>query len=62
MAWVSMPDLGVRPSRQRYTAGPDVRTTGLVRYDSLDSAFTAGLTFDRGGLVTDYPGLSHRLG
>ena len=62
MAWVSLPDLAVRPSRQRYVAAPDVRTTGLVRYESLDSAFTADLTFDRDGLVIDYPGLGHRLG
>jgi hypothetical protein len=62
MAWVSLPDLGVRPSRQRYVAAPDVRTSGVVRYESLDSTFTADLTFDRDGLVIAYPGLGHRLG
>jgi hypothetical protein len=62
MAWVSLPDLGVRPSRQRYVAGPDVRTSVVVGYQSLDSSFAADLTFDRDGLVIDYPGLGHRLG
>ena len=62
MAWVSLPDLGVRPSRQRYVAGPNVRTSRPLRYESLDSVFSADLTFDRDGLVIDYPGLAQRLG
>ena len=62
MAWVSLPDLGVRPSRQRYTAVSAATGELTIRYDSLDSTFTADLTFDRDGLVIDYPGLGHRLG
>ncbi len=60
MAWVSVPDLAVSASRQRYTF---VRTLGegaVVRYESLDSDFTAEITFDRDGLVVDYPGIGRR--
>ncbi len=60
MAWVSVPDLAVSASRQRYTF---VRAQGegaVVRYESLDSDFTADITFDRDGLVVDYPGIARR--
>lgn len=57
MAWVSLPDLGVRVSRQRYEPlGP-----GRVRYVSLDSDFTAELEVDAEGIVTRYPRLAERL-
>jgi uncharacterized protein len=63
MAWVSVPDLGVHPSRQRYTALRSLAGGDrLIRFASLDSTFTADLTFDRDGLVTDYPGIGRRLG
>jgi uncharacterized protein len=62
MAWVSVPDLGVHPSRQRYTALRDLPGGDrLIRFESLDSTFTADLTFDRDGLVIDYPGIGRRL-
>lgn len=62
MAWVSVPDLAVYPSRQQYRF---TRTRGevtVVRYRSLDSDFTAELTFDSDGLVIDYPGMGRRTG
>jgi hypothetical protein len=63
MAWVSVPDLGVHPSRQRYTAlRGDPGGDRLIRYESVDSTFTADLAFDRDGLVIDYPGIGRRLG
>jgi uncharacterized protein len=63
MAWVSVPDLGVHPSRQRYTALRDLPGGHrLIRYESLESTFTADLAFDRDGLVVDYPGIGRRLG
>ncbi|MFG2292219.1 putative glycolipid-binding domain-containing protein [Streptomyces sp. NPDC048603] len=59
MAWVSVPDLAVRPSRQTYT---HLRATegggALVRYSSGD--FTADVEFDADGLVVDYPRLARR--
>jgi hypothetical protein len=55
MAWVSVPDLAVRPSRQTYThLGP-----GRVRYASGD--FRSDLEFDEEGYVVDYPRLASRL-
>lgn len=56
-AWISVPDLGVRISGQRYTF---VRAEGddyIVRYEALDSDFSADITFDQEGLVADYPGI-----
>jgi hypothetical protein len=61
MAWVSLPDLTFRPSRQRYVSSADVKETRVVRFESLDSTFTADLTFDPDGLVIDYPELGRRL-
>jgi hypothetical protein len=61
MAWVSLPDLTIGPSRQRYVSPTDVAATRTVRYESLDSTFTADLTFDPDGLVIDYPQLGRRL-
>jgi hypothetical protein len=62
MAWVSVPDLGVRRSDQRYTTlgdGPD----GLrrIEYRSIGTTFVSGLTFDSDGLVVDYPQLARRV-
>ena len=60
MAWVSVPDLSVHASRQRYTF---VRAEGrgaVVRYESVDGDFKADITFDADGLVVDYPGIGRR--
>jgi len=61
MAWVSVPDLAVHPSRQRYTF---VRKSGdltVVRYESQSRDFVAELTFDAEGLVVSYPGIGRRV-
>jgi hypothetical protein len=61
MAWVAVPELAVYASRQRYTY---LRRTGLaatVHFDSLDSDFTAEITFDEHGLVVDYPGIGRAV-
>jgi hypothetical protein len=63
MAWVSVPDLGVHASPQRYAALRDLPGGNrLIRYESLESTFSADLAFDRDGLVIDYPGIGRRLG
>jgi hypothetical protein len=54
MAWVSVPELGVRPSPQRYEPIDDHH----VRFVSLDSDFVAELELDDDGLVTRYPRMS----
>lgn len=55
MAWVSVPDLAVRPSRQTYTH----LRPGHVRFSSGD--FRSDLEFDDEGYVVDYPELATRL-
>jgi hypothetical protein len=57
MAWVSLPDLGVRVSSQRYEP-IDERS---VRFVSLDSDFTAELELDSDGLLSRYPSLGERV-
>jgi hypothetical protein len=57
MAWVSVPDLTVTPSPQRYEP-IDARH---VRFVSLDSDFKADLELDEDGLVMYYPRLAERV-
>jgi uncharacterized protein len=57
MAWVSVPDLGVRVSRQRYEPIDD----GRVRFVSLDSDFTSELELDEDGLLVRYPRLAEHV-
>jgi uncharacterized protein len=64
MAWVSVPDLRVHPSRQRYE---HVRRHGdgaIVRYVDLGThrGFEAELELDADGLVVHYPQLARRAG
>jgi hypothetical protein len=61
MAWVSVPDLAVRTSGQRYTFVETQGQRSIVRFED-DEGFTADIAFDGDGLVLDYPGLARRLG
>jgi hypothetical protein len=56
MAWVSVPDLAVVRSGQRYEPIGERR----VRYVSLDDDFVAELELDEDGFVVRYPGLAER--
>ena len=58
MAWVSVPNLRLHASPQRYE---HVRP-GVVRYVALDGDFTAELELDEDGLVVRYPRLAERVG
>jgi hypothetical protein len=60
MAWVSLPELSVHASHQRYTFVRKAADGSVIRYESRDSAFAADITFDRDGLVVDYPGIGRR--
>jgi uncharacterized protein len=62
MAWVSVPDLAVHPSRQRYTFLRQEAGTRIVRYESRGGSFVADLRVDDDGLVIDYPALARRIG
>jgi hypothetical protein len=57
MAWVSLPDLAVHRSEQRY----EPLGEGAVRFVSRDDDFTAKLEFDGYGLVVRYEGLAERV-
>ena len=56
MAWVSVPELEVSRSEQRY----EPLAPGLVRFRS--GSFTAELELDDDGFVLRYPGLAERVG
>jgi hypothetical protein len=57
MAWVSVPDLAVYASRQRYTFVRQEPGAHVVRFESLDDTFVAEIVFDDEGVVLDYPGI-----
>ena len=57
MAWVSVPDLGVLRSEQRYEPIDDRH----VRFVGLEDGFTAELELDDDGLVVRYPRLAERV-
>ena len=57
MAWVSVPDLAIHASPQRY----EQFRPGVVRFVSLDSDFTVELELDDDGLVARYPRLAERV-
>jgi hypothetical protein len=57
MAWVSVPDLKLHRSPQRYEPIDPHR----VRFVSLDSDFRAELELDDDGLVVRYPRLAERV-
>jgi hypothetical protein len=61
MAWVSVPDLAVHPSGQRYTFIRRGAGASVVRFESLDSTFSADVSFDDAGVVLDYPGIGRRV-
>jgi uncharacterized protein len=63
MAWVSVPDLSVHPSAQRYTFAGRDRGTWLVRFESLDPGekFTADIRMDTAGVALDYPGIARKV-
>ncbi len=59
MAWVSVPDLAVLASAQRYAfVRREAAGLSVIRFES--GAFTADVVFDSDGLVVDYPGIGRR--
>jgi uncharacterized protein len=59
MAWVSVPDLRVRPSQQTYTHLGRTGRGARVRYAAGDHR--SDVEFEADGLVLDYPGMARRL-
>lgn len=64
MVWISVPDLALHRSLQRYT---HVRAAGaepaVVLFESVgeNEDFRAEITFDAEGLVLEYPGIARRM-
>jgi|SRR6185437_133714 hypothetical protein len=61
VAYISLPELDIRPSRQRYTMlwRDDSTSEATYRYES--GSYQADLPVDADGYVKDYPGLWRRL-
>jgi len=59
LCYITVPDLTVFASSQRYTA---LEAGSLYRFESLEDGFTVDLPVDQDGFVLDYPGLFKRLG
>jgi uncharacterized protein len=63
MAWVSVPDLGLHASYQRYEHVRRQANEAVVRYVDLGThrGFTSELVLDNDGLVLVYPQLARRV-
>jgi hypothetical protein len=61
MAWVSVPDLALHPSRQRYEHVGRRHDRLVVRYVGEHRGFVGDLELDDDGLVVVYPELARRL-
>ncbi len=65
MIWISVPDLSIHASPQRYTF-LECRSgeQRLVRFEAVGEGedFVADVQFDSDGLVVDYPGIASRIG
>ncbi|MFC6881187.1 MULTISPECIES: putative glycolipid-binding domain-containing protein [Actinomadura] len=59
MAWVSVPDLAVLPSRQTYAFVRRDGDRSVVRYES--EGWEQEIVFDRDGFVLDYPSIGRRV-
>jgi uncharacterized protein len=57
VVYVTVPELTLAPARQSYTRIGDA----IYRFESLESGFSADITVDDRGLVTDYPALFRRV-
>ena len=60
VAYITVPDLSLRPVRQRYTCLSHTASGGIYRYENVENNFTADLPVDAQGLVVDYPGIWKR--
>ncbi|MFZ1926005.1 MAG: putative glycolipid-binding domain-containing protein [Solirubrobacteraceae bacterium] len=64
MIWISVPDLSIHASPQRYTfLERRSREQRLVRFEAVGEGedFVADVQFDSDGLVVDYPGIASRI-
>ena len=62
MAWISVPDLGLPPSRQRYEHVGRRDGRLVVRYVGEHRSCVGELELDEDGFVLLYPDLARRVG
>ena len=65
MAYITIPDVTVTVSKQRYTCLETTASGGRYWFESLEegiASFSAELPVDHNGFVVDYPGLFRRVG
>jgi uncharacterized protein len=60
VAYLTVPDLSIRPVQQLYICLSRTASGGLYRYEEVESHFTADLLVDAQGLLVDYPGIWKR--
>ncbi|HEY8201917.1 MAG TPA: putative glycolipid-binding domain-containing protein, partial [Actinomycetota bacterium] len=61
MAWVSVPDLTVHPSAQRYTFIRALGDRRIVRYEGRHRDYVGDIEVDDHGFVVHYPELATRV-
>ncbi len=61
VAYITVPDLSIRPVRQRYTCLSRTVSGGIYRYEGLEHDTTFDLPVDEQALVMDYPGIWKRV-
>ena len=61
MAWVSVPDLRVLPSAQRYRFVRREGDLSIIRYESSSRDLISDLSFDQDGLCLAYPGIGRAV-
>lgn len=61
MAWVSVPDLGVHRSEQRYEHVNRTADAVVVRFVAREPEFVCELVLDGDGIVEHYPELAQRV-
>jgi hypothetical protein len=61
VAYMTVPDLSIRPVQQRYTCLSQTAAGGVYRYEGVESNTTFDLLVDAQGLVVDYPGIWKRV-
>ncbi|HEY4025883.1 MAG TPA: putative glycolipid-binding domain-containing protein, partial [Candidatus Dormibacteraeota bacterium] len=59
VAWVSVPDLSVHATHQRYTHLARAGGGAVVKFES--GGYAGDIEFDATGFVRDYPGVARRV-
>ena len=61
VAYITVPDLEVKPAQQRYTCLKSSTNGSLYRYEGVTTGFSREISVDAEGLVIDYPEIWQRI-